>query len=152
MLSSLVTKDGDTDDEEILGLLDEYNTEGLSTEDLKLWNESAPADQKLKKAHDTQLNPSNVFEARYNTQGISREDLELWNKLAPPDQKLEAGSETGMEEMDMDEIDMGEMDSGLRSGTPKLDLESPQKTAPTETLRSKSQFKELHGLQARHRT
>lgn len=138
-LPSLVKSgDGDTDDEDILGLLDQYNAEGVSTEDLKLWMESAPPDQKLEKARDTQLNPLNVFEARYNTQGISRGDLELWNKRAPPDQKLEAASDT---EMDMNEMGMDEMDSGPISRTPKLDFESPQKTAPTETRRGKSHLK-----------
>lgn len=131
---------GDTDDEDIQGVLDEYNVEGVTKEDLKLWMQSAPEDQKLERVHDMKLDSTNQLEARYSIEGISREDLELWHELAPADQKLEVGSDT---EMEMDEVD-----PEPRSRTP--DLRSLQKAAPTEARRSRSPPKKYKLYKPRH--
>ena len=119
----------DTEDEDVLSVLDEYNIEGVSKKDLKLWMQCAPEDQKLERVHDTKFKSLNLFEARYDTEGINQEDLELWHELAPPDQRLETESDTEME--------MDEMDFEPRSRIPKLDLKSLHKAAPTEARRGR---------------
>lgn len=127
--TSLGSEHGDTEDEDMLSDLRDYDIEGVSREDLKLWMQSAPADQKLEMVHHL----SHVLEAHYDTEGISREDLELWHELAPPDQRLEVKSDT--------ESEMDEMDSEPSSMTSNLDLRSLQKAAPPETRRGESHSK-----------
>lgn len=124
---------GDTDDEGILNVLDEYNIEGMSMEDLKLWMQTAPADQRLESVHNADLSLSNAVNARYDIEGISREDLELWHEFAPPDQKLEARSDTEME--------IDDMGSEPTSDIPKLDLGPLQKALPLEVRRGRLHYK-----------
>lgn len=109
--------------------MNEYNTEGMSKEDLKLWMQTAPADQRLERVHKAKLSLSNVVNARYDIDGISQEDLELWHQFAPPDQKLGAGSDT---EMEMDERDPQPVPD-----IPKLDLRALEEATLTEVRRGR---------------
>lgn len=122
---------GDPDDEELLDVLDEYNTEGMNMEDLKLWMQTAPADQRL--IHDTKLSVSSGVKALYDTEGISEEDLELWHEFAPPDQILEARLDSEME--------IDDMDSVPTSDIPKLDLGPLQKALHPEVRRGRLRYK-----------